>query len=77
MGAEAAVGWLPAPVLVTVTSYDVPGARPARLQFEAEEHVTVMGAPPPIGVAVIVNGLLVPMTGDTVTVIAPGPVTVA
>ena len=63
-------------VAVTVTSYVFPGARPARLQSYGSEHTTVMGAPPPIGVAATVYGPLVPLTGDTSTIIEPGPVTV-
>ena len=52
VGAEAAVGWPEAVVAVAVTSYVVPGARPVRTQSYGTEQVTVIGCPPPMGVAV-------------------------
>ena len=52
MGADADVVRPEAVVAVAVTSYVVPGARPVRTQSYGTEHVTEMGAPPPMGVAV-------------------------
>lgn len=52
MGAEAGVFVPDGVVAVTDTSYEVPGARPFMGQFVGFAHVTVMGAPPPLGTAV-------------------------
>ena len=51
-GADGGVGWPDAVVAVAVTSYVVPGARPVSVQSYGTAHVTVMGVPPPMGVAV-------------------------
>ena len=77
-GADGGVGWPDAVVAVAVTSYVVPGARPVSLQSYGTLHVTVMGVPPPMGVAVRVYGPLTPdANGETSTVAVLGPVTVA
>ena len=52
MGADAGVVRPEAVVAVAVTSYVVPGARPVRTQSYGTEQVTVIGCPPPMGVAV-------------------------
>jgi hypothetical protein len=50
VGAEYGVG--PEAVLaVAVISYVVPGASPVRTQSYGAEQVTVIGCPPPIGIA--------------------------
>ena len=51
VGADAAVVRPEAVVAVAVTSYVVPGARPVRTQSYGTEQVTVIGCPPPMGVA--------------------------
>ena len=51
-GAEGGVSVPAAVVPVTVTSYAVSGASPGIGQFLGVGHVTVIGEPPPTGVAV-------------------------
>jgi len=78
VGADAGVGWPEAAVAVAVTAYVVPGARPVRTQSYGTAHVTVMGVPPPIGVAVRVYGPVTPEeVGDTSTLMEPEPLTTA
>ncbi len=75
VGAEGGVG-PDAVVALAVSSYVAPGARPARVQSYGTEHVTAMGCPPPIGVAVSVKGPVTPDDdGEMSTLTDPGPVT--
>ena len=64
--AEGGVGLPSAPVPVTVTEYDVPEARPVRVQSVVLQ-TTLMGGPPPTGRAVNVNGAPVPGVGAIAT----------
>ena len=76
-GADGGVGWPDAVVAVAVTSYVVPGARPVSLQSYGTLHVTVMGVPPPMGVAVRVYGPVTPLdVGETSTLRDEGPTSV-
>ena len=73
-GADGRVGWPDAVVAVAVTSYVVPGARPVSVQSYGTVHVTVMGVPPPMGVAVRVYGPVTPLdVGETSTLTDEGP----
>ena len=63
VGADAGVG-PDAVEAAAVTSYVVPGGRPVMLQSYGTAHVTVIGEPPPTGVAVTVYGPLLPAGGE-------------
>ena len=61
-GAEAAVGFPLESTAVTVMPYVVPGSKPAMGQL-GDRHITRRGLPPVTGVAVTLNGPLVPGLG--------------
>ena len=61
---------------MAMTAYVVPASKPAIGQ-RGDMHVTVMGLPPLTGVAVTVNGPLVPRLANISTAPVVGPVAVA